>query len=322
MWHRQQSYYRASPLIELSELAARLGFDRIWLKDERARWGTNSFKILGASWALHNALASSRNTGRPTPDTVFAATDGNHGRAVALLARRYGLRAEIFVPSGTADDRVRAIETEGARVRVIDGGYDDAVALAATTADDVEQGLLISDTARHVDDQTPEWAIQGYGTLYQEVEQLLPAGSIEAPDLLLVQIGVGGLAAAAVRHFRTGRREPFVVGVEPTTAACAAASIRAGGITTIDDAFTSVMAGLNAATPSVAAWTDLKYGVDAYLTIDDHWCDVATAELTRSGCPPGPTGAAGLAGLLALRALGDGQGLAARRPLLVLSEGP
>ena len=72
---------------------------------------------------------------RLRPLTLIAATDGNHGRAVARVARWFGLNARIFVPSFVSPGRRQAIEAEGAELRIIDGVYDAAVdaALEAVT---------------------------------------------------------------------------------------------------------------------------------------------------------------------------------------------
>ena len=303
-WHAAQSYYAPSPLVSVDELAQRLGFERIWVKDERNRCGTTSFKILGASWALNMALEMHRSTGRGTVKTLYAATDGNHGRAVAHLARRHGFAAEIFVPTGTSQDRIAAIELEAGSVRIVEGSYDDAVRSAARAAEaSGDAGLLISDTALHADDPSPQWTIEGNGTIFFEVEEELVRRGMPRPDLVIAQIGVGCFAASAIRHFRSAGAPVFIVGVEPMSAACAAASIEAGRISTVDVRFDSAMVGLNAQTPSVTAWDDLLYGLDGIVTITDAWCLPARQALESAGLQPGPTGLAGFAGLLALHAL-------------------
>ena len=67
---------------------------------------------------------------------LVAATDGNHGRAVARMANLLGWAATILVPDGTAQARIDGIAGEGARVVVIDGTYDEAVDQAAAMATD------------------------------------------------------------------------------------------------------------------------------------------------------------------------------------------
>jgi len=128
--------------------------------------------------------------------TLAAATDGNHGRAVARVARLLGYRAHILVPRNTVPARIEAIAGEGAQTTVVDGTYDDAVAVSASlAADDV---LVISDTSWPGYVDTPAHVIDGYATIFAEVDQQLGAA---APDVVVVQMGVGALAAAVVAHY-------------------------------------------------------------------------------------------------------------------------
>ena len=78
-FHRGLPEYKPTPLVSLPALAAELGLGALFVKDESRRLGLNSFKILGASYAI------SRFEGLRT--CFSAATDGNHGRAVAWAAR-------------------------------------------------------------------------------------------------------------------------------------------------------------------------------------------------------------------------------------------
>ena len=112
---------------------------RVLVKDESSRFGLPSFKVLGASWATHCAVGDRRDV------TLVCATDGNHGRAVAWMARRLGLPATVFVPADMVAARRAAIAGEGARVEVVDGTYDEAVERAAALASD--DMLVIQDTA-------------------------------------------------------------------------------------------------------------------------------------------------------------------------------
>ena len=50
------------------------------------------------------------------------------------MAALLGLEAAIYVPAGTVQARIDGIASEGARVDVVDGTYDDAVARAAQDA--------------------------------------------------------------------------------------------------------------------------------------------------------------------------------------------
>src|SRR5438046_933619 len=140
-FHAQLEGYTPSELREAPALASDLQVGRVLLKVERERFGLPAFKILGASWAAERLLGRRDAAGI----TLVTATDGNHGRAVARVARMRGLGAHILVPAGTAQARIDGIASEGAHVEVVDGSYDDAVRRAAAMADDTHQ--VLSDTS-------------------------------------------------------------------------------------------------------------------------------------------------------------------------------
>ena len=255
--HRRLPGYAATPLADAPALATANGVERVWVKDESSRLGLPAFKMLGASWAAYRALAARlgrdpepwvsldelRQTLAPLrPLTLATATDGNHGRAVARMAALLGLDADVYVPKGTATVRIAAIEAEGARVTVVDGDYDRAVASAAAAGD---RCLAIQDVGWPGYEQVPAWVVEGYATIFWEVDAQLAARGEEAPDVVVIPVGVGGLAAAAVRHWhRRGlRRPPRLLGVEPLAAACVLRSLQVGRIVTIPGPHDSIMAG-------------------------------------------------------------------------------
>ena len=55
-FHRSLPDYAETRLHSLPSIAEDLGFSHVLLKDESTRFGLPSFKIAGASWAIHNAL--------------------------------------------------------------------------------------------------------------------------------------------------------------------------------------------------------------------------------------------------------------------------
>ena len=113
-FHRSLPGYAVTPLVEAPAAAAALGVRRVLVKDESSRLGLPSFKVLGASWAIHRAL---QRAAPRRPPALVCATDGNHGRAVARMARLLGLEATVLVPSAMVAARRAAIAGEGARVR-------------------------------------------------------------------------------------------------------------------------------------------------------------------------------------------------------------
>jgi diaminopropionate ammonia-lyase len=218
------------------------------------------------------------------------------------MAKLLALKARIFVPIGTAASRIQAIQGEGAEVIVVDGTYDEAVRRAAQ--EESENCLVISDTSWPGYEKVTSWVVEGYSTLFWEVEDDLARRGEKGPDLVFVQVGVGSLAAAAVRHYRRKdvKDSPFIVSVEPQTAACALASIKAGGRVSVPGPHRSIMAGLNCGEPSLVAWPILKDGVDMFMAIDDGRAMAAMRDLASEGIVSGETGAAGLGGLKELLA--------------------
>ncbi len=312
-FHRSMPGYRETPLRQAPSAAEALGVREVWVKDESSRLGLPSFKILGASWAGYRALVEqlgSTPEKLPTfgalalavekklrPFKLAAATDGNHGAAVARMAALLGLDAHIFVPDNTVAARIDAIRAEGAEVTVVAGGYDDAIRLSALEAGD--RCLVISDTSWDGYERVPAWVIEGYSTILAEIDEALSDEARLQPDFVVVPVGVGAFAAAVVRHF-ANVAGPRLIAVEPTWAACVLESVAAGEITTLSHPQNSIMAGLNCATPSLIAWPIVSRGFDLYLAVDDARVPRAMRILARDGIVSGETGAAALAGMLAI----------------------
>ncbi len=323
-FHRRLPGYAPTPVHDVPALAEAAGVARVLVKDESSRMGLPAFKILGASWATYRVLcdrlAAAGVEGDPLWDTLpdlaamvarqlgplrlVAATDGNHGRAVARMAKLLGLSATILVPDGTAPARIGGIAAEGAEVTVVPGTYDDAVAESAALAG--ERDLVISDTSWPGYEDPPRGVILGYATIFAELEDQLAALDAAVPDLVMVPLGVGALGAAAASCLTGGRLEPgegpMLVGVEPDSAACVAAAVAAGHVVEVPGPHRSLMAGLNCGLASMLALPMVAAGFDAFVTIDDDRCRDAVRSLASAGLDVGETGAAALGGLTALRA--------------------
>jgi diaminopropionate ammonia-lyase len=327
-FHPSLPGFATTPLRAAPKAARRLGVRSVLVKDESQRLAMPSFKILGASWAAYRTIMAHFGLAvgaQPTLArlrdavaahgsdlTLVAATDGNHGRAVARMAKLLGLGAIIVVPAGTVDSRIDAITGEGAEVRVVDGGYDQAIAASAALSDD--EHVVISDTSWQGYTDTPGWVIDGYSTMLTEIVDEIEAGHVAEPTIVAAQMGVGAFAAAVARQFAS-RPARLLVGVEPTKADCIITSAEAGKITTIPDPQDSIMAGLNCGTPSIVAWDDVLHGYDAFVTVTDDDARDAMRLLHDDGIEAGESGAAGLAGLLAHA---EGLGLGPQDDVIVL----
>lgn len=272
-FHAALPGYAPTPLRELEP--------GVLLKDESDRLGLPAFKILGASWAVERALVAD-----PTITTLVAASAGNHGRAVAHEAGRRGLAARIFLPARSLPVRRAAIAGEGAEVVVVDGDYEQAVA-AAASAGALPGCFELADVG---DTGSAAWVIDGYATLFAEVADQAP----EDLAAIIVPAGVGSLAAAAARF--GAHRDIEVWAVEPDAAACVTASLAAGEPTAVPTPGT-VMAGLDCAEVSLAAWPSLLHGLRGTITVDDSRSRSSMAALAARGLAIGECGAAPLAAL-------------------------
>ncbi|QEV50447.1 diaminopropionate ammonia-lyase [Streptomyces platensis] len=322
-FHAALPGYTPTPLTELPSLAVELNVGRVFVKDESCRLGLPAFKALGASWAVHRTLAERAGTqeaGSQEADgqvTLVTATDGNHGRAVARMARMLGQRAHVFVPHGVHPAAAAAIAAEEARVTEVAGSYDEAVRRAAAAVDATPGAVLIQDTAWPGYERIPGWIVEGYATLFAEIDAQLAAVEAGSPDLVAIPVGVGSLAQAAVTHYRSGGdgAAPALLSVEPDSAAGVLTSLTRQAPVTVTTGETT-MAGLNCGTPSTLAWPYLRDGLDAAIAVTDADSACAADDLAALGVPSGPCGAASLAGV---RAALTGDGAPTRRAALSLS---
>ncbi|WP_172329453.1 pyridoxal-phosphate dependent enzyme [Mangrovicoccus sp. HB161399] len=308
--------HRETPLLDLPWLAARCGVARVFLKDERARMGLGSFKALGAAHAIAREAAAARSGGDWTRAlagrTYVTASAGNHGLSVAAGAAQFGARAVIYL-AGTVPEGFAA-RLRGKRAEVVRAGADYAASMAAAAeAAEAHGWTLLSDSSWPGYDALPLRVMEGYLQLAEEVAAQIPA----PPTHLLLQAGVGGLAAAVAAHARRVWGDaPQIVVVEPEAAPALKESIRAGRVTETSGPV-SAMGRLDCKTPSAIALGGLARDADLFATISEEEAAAAVAELAAQGIATTPSGAAGIAAALAGLPLPPGA-----RVLAILSEGP
>lgn len=331
-FHRTIPGYQPTPLVSLPALARELGVDKLWVKDESKRFGLNAFKALGGSYAIARwmgerlgltgdqltfpALTAPEARERLGAVTFVTATDGNHGRGVAWAARELGQQAVVYLPKGSARERLENIRALGAQAEITDLSYDDAVRLAARKGE--ENGwVLIQDTAWPGYEEIPGWIMEGYTTLAGEIfDQLAQAGE-EPPTHLFLQAGVGSFAASVLGSAlcRWGKGCPVTVIVEPDQADCLYRTAKAadGQMHPVTGEMHSMMAGLCCGEPCTLAWDILGPCADAFLSCSDDYAALGMRLLGKPrGSDPaivsGESGAVGvgtLAGILQEEELHD-----------------
>ena len=290
-------------------MAADLGVRKIFVKDESFRLGLNAFKVLGAGYAAVKYFSEKYNI--PTEEltmenirkissdkdiTLITATDGNHGRAVAYIARILGMKSIIYMPKGSSKERYDLIESEGADVTVTDVNYDGAVLLAKKKAE--ENGyVFIQDTAMEGYTDIPLYIMQGYMNILRETA--IQMGE-EVPTHVFLQAGVGSFAgsmlAYMVNHYEN---YPRTVILEPKNANCVYMSKANGRPYEVTGDLETIMAGLSCGVASTIALEVLMNYADMFVSLDDKFARVGMNKLYHAKDPDpviisGESGAVGM----------------------------
>lgn len=286
-----------TPLHDAPRLAAELGIARLWLKDERARMGLGSFKALGAAHAIaRDAVQSGAPDLRHAlPDRVFVtASAGNHGLSVAAGARVFGARAVIYLAETVSQSFATRLQDKGADV-VRAGADYEASCLAAANAAATHGWTLLSDSSWPGYTEWPTRVMEGYLHMAAEAVQQIDT----PPSHILLQAGVGGLAAAVAAHARLVWGDaPQIIVVEPAAAPALIESIRAGQMVDTSGP-PSCMGRLDCKTPSWIALNGLARDADVFVTISEAEARRGADRLAAHGWPTTESGGAGVAALVA-----------------------
>lgn len=253
--------YAPTALHDLAPLAETIGVGKLYYKDESTRFGLGSFKALGGAYAVEK-LMSGRDASQVT---VATATDGNHGRSVAWGAQQAGCKCVIYIHAEVSQGRADAMAAYGAKIIRVDGDYDLSVRQCAE--DSAKHGYeIISDTTWEGYMDVPRYVMAGYTMMVREIK-----AQAEPPTHVILQAGVGGLAAAitAALWQDLGAHMPKIIIVEAGFAPCLIASARSGKAETIHISEETIMAGLSCGEASPLAWEILKQSVGHFVTIAD-----------------------------------------------------
>ena len=300
-YHASIPGFEHTPLRALKNLSAGLGVKGFYVKDESFRLGLNAFKALGAGYAMgkwigdrlgiadedltFDRIVSDEAKKRLGPVTFVCATDGNHGRGVAWMARLLGQDCVVYLPKGTVPQRLKSIQACGARAEILMMNYDECVALAAENAGKYGW-VLVQDTAFEGYETIPAWIMQGYLTMaWEAMEQLEDT----VPTHVFLQAGVGSMAGAAsallAQHY--GDKKPLIIIVEPNKADCIYRTARQGSLQTVTGDMDTIMAGLACGRPNPAAWAVLSQTADYAVSCPD-WVAAWGMRLLGNPCGDDP----------------------------------
>ena len=196
-------YVRRTPTVELDRSELGLPPGRLVLKLEQLQH-TGSFKPRGA---FANVLSRD-----PSPESIVAASGGNHGAAVAYVAQVLGIPAMIFVPEISNPAKVARIRSYGAEPVLVGQTYSEALDASREWARGRDAAEVHAYDARET--------VMGAGSLALELQQ-------QAPEVgtVVAAIGGGGLLAGVAAGYDAAVR---VVGAEPEGAPTLTRALEAG----------------------------------------------------------------------------------------------
>ncbi len=209
--HRLDGVAERTPLQRNARLSRLTGAD-VWFKREDLQVG-RSYKIRGAYTMISGLTEAQRAAG------VVCASAGNHGQGVAYACRALQVRGRVFVPGTTPRqkrERIAALGGDMVELVVTGDSYDEAAASAAQFA--------ASSGATLVPAFDSFSTVAGQATVAVELLEHLA----EAPDVVVLPVGGGGLLAGAGTYLRIHSPTTRLVGVEPAGAANMAAALAAG----------------------------------------------------------------------------------------------
>jgi threonine dehydratase len=207
-----RSLFPETPLQRNDHLSARYGAE-IWLKREDLT-PVRSYKLRGA----FNAMRKVRDKA-PDQGHFVCASAGNHAQGVAYACRHFGVRGTIFMPVTTPQQKIDKTRTFGGDAVTIEltGDYFDQT-LSAAQAFCRDQGAHFLAPFDDLD------VIEGQASVAVEIMEQLG----QAPDLVVLPVGGGGLASGVSTYLREEAPETQFRFVEPLGGASLKAALEQG----------------------------------------------------------------------------------------------
>jgi len=205
---RIQSLIRETPLIPSPDLADKIGAQKLHLKLECLQH-TGSFKVRGAANKILGLTDEEKDHG------VITFSTGNHGKAVAYVAGRSGIRAVVCLSEHVPEYRSEAIQALGAEVSRKGKSQDEA--------EENYRKLMTSQGFIPVVPFDDPHVIAGQATIGLDIMKNLPE-----TDVLLIQLSGGGLLAGISMVAKSINPNIHVVGTSIDRSPAMLESLKAG----------------------------------------------------------------------------------------------
>lgn len=285
-----------TPCAPNAHLSAKHGAE-IWLKREDLT-PVRSYKLRGALTAMRKAIAQGATR-------FVCASAGNHAQGVAWACAHFGVEGVIFMPVTTPDQKIQKTEIFGkdhVSIRLVGDYFDDTLANAQRFCSETGAHFL----APFDDDDV----IEGQASVAVEILSQMPA-----PNIVILPVGGGGLAAGVTAHLAQTAPNTEIVYVEPVGAASLTAALRAGGPVTLPqvDSFVDGASVARIGARPFARLADVA-PAQVHSVPEDRLCETIVEMLNIEGIVLEPAGALAVDVLRDLR-------IAGKRVLCVTSGG-
>ncbi|MGD9344895.1 MAG: pyridoxal-phosphate dependent enzyme [Candidatus Aminicenantes bacterium] len=247
---------RRTPLVSSQALSELTGSE-VTLKLECLQ-ETGSFKPRGATNKLLSLDSGAQQRG------VITVSSGNHGRALAYVARRLGLRAVVCLPDTVPANKRDAIQKLGAELVIQGSTYDEAVKEAYSLLE--KEGL---EMIHPYDDPV---VIAGQGTIGLELLDDFPD-----LDTVVIPLSGGGLLGGIAFVLKSADPGIHVVGVMMERGPAMVESLRAGQLVDIVEEPTLADALAGGIIPNIYTFELVQKTIDETVLVSEEEIAAAMA---------------------------------------------
>lgn len=196
-----------TPFLPSAVLSERLNSD-VYLKLENYQ-EIGAFKVRGAANKIIGLSTDEKQRGVATFST------GNHGLAVAFIARKLGIKAVVCISHRVPKVKVEAIRRAGAQIELIGESQDEAEKHCYSLQE--KHGMTVIKPFDDLD------VIAGQGTIGIEIMEALPE-----LDTIIIPLSGGGLLAGVALALKSINPSVQVIGVSMERSPVMYESIQAG----------------------------------------------------------------------------------------------
>ena len=277
-YNNNKNFIKNTLLEKNNRLSAKYGCNIFFKREDLQE--VRSFKIRGAYNKINSLDEDQKKNG------ITAASAGNHGASVAYCANKLGIKADIFVPSNTPNQKINAIKKflgQNSKLHIAGENFDTAFDLSKKYCED-NKSVFIHPFGDHD-------VILGQGTIAHEIYSAI------SPDLIISCLGGGGLVSGISLYSKNINPNCLIYGVEPKGCAAMYESLKENKIVKLEK-FDSWVDGASVQEVSEATFNICKDNLDKIILVPNGKLSQTMLELyTEEGIVTEPAGSLSVSAL-------------------------